>query len=201
MRSIKSLLLPASLCLCVLAGGCDDEGFVTLFDEDGTWSLLAFDLEGTGTFNTIDSPNRKDQFLLRFLRTSGAEQRPEGIAAAATCKDVSNNQSLTGSACNDGFTCRCFNYTFNETTMVFTEFAADGASLYTPVGDEPQPGEPVTIFLETIEDTASTFIFKPLPAQLFESDATDSRYEFRQKADSLFSKTACSERCGLPEPG
>ncbi|HFE44738.1 MAG TPA: hypothetical protein ENJ18_04475 [Nannocystis exedens] len=198
MRSMKSLLLPASLCLCALAGGCKEEGFVTLFDEDGTWSLLAYDLEGSGALETIDSPNRKDQFLLRFVRTSGEEQKPEGIAAAATCKDVGGNQNLTESTCNDGFTCRCFKYSFNETTMIFTEFAADGASLYTPQEGEPMAGEPVTIFLEEVEDAASTFIFKPLPAQLFQSNAVNSRYEFRQKADSLFSKTSCTELCGQP---
>lgn len=197
MRSIKSLLIPASISLCVLAGGCQEEGYVTLFDEDGTWSLISHDVEGSGTFKTIDSANREDKFLLRFVRTSAAESEPAGKLAAATCIDVSDDSGLTTSSCNDGFTCRCFNYSFNETTMIFTEFEGEGGFLYTPAEGEPAPGEPVAVVVSEVEDNNVTFVFRPLPSRLFESDATGSAYELRQKANSLFVETGCSEICGL----
>jgi len=197
MRSIKSLLIPASVSLCLLAGGCQDEGYITLFDEDGTWSLLSYDIEGSGIFKTIDSSNRQDKFLLRFVRTSAAEAEPAGKLAAATCIDVSGDQGLTSSSCNNGFTCRCFNYSFDETTMIFKEFEGEGGALYTPAEGEPAPGDPVVVTVSAVESNDVTFIYRPLPAQLFGSNATSSAYELRQKANSLFVDTGCSEICGL----
>ena len=197
MRSIQSLLIPASLSFCVLAGGCQEEGYVTLFDEDGTWSLLSHDVEGSGTFKTIDSPNREDKFLMRFVRTSAAEAEPAGKVAAATCIDVADDMGLLSSSCNDGFTCRCFNYSFDQTTMIFTEYEGEGGFLYTPEDGEPAPGEPVAVVVSEVETNNVTFVYRPLPSRLFESDAVNSAYEFRQKADSLFVDTGCSEICGL----
>jgi len=197
MRSIHSLLLPASLSLCVLAGGCEEEGFVTLFDEEGTWSLISYDLEGSGTYETIESTNRIDKFLMHFVRTSAEGAEPAGKVAAATCIDLGGDQSLTSSSCNDGFTCRCFNYSYNEATMTFTEYEAANATLYAPMEGEPAPGEPVAVFLSTVDNNDFQFIFKPLPSRLFQSDAMISGYQMRNKADSLFEQTDCFERCAL----
>ena len=119
MRYLKSLLLASSL---VAATGCSEEGYVTLFDEDGTWVLIAHDIDNTGTYTPIDSATREDKFLLFFTRTSGEEEIPGGKMAAASCIDENDNQSPVSSSCNRGFQCRCFNYTFNEATFLMKEY-------------------------------------------------------------------------------
>jgi hypothetical protein len=195
MRYLKSLLLASSL---VAATGCSEEGYVTLFDEDGTWVLTAHDIDNTGTYTPIDSATREDKFLLFFNRTSGEEEIPGGKMAAASCIDENDNQSPVSSSCNRGFACRCFNYTFNEATFLMKEYVGEGGYLFTPEDGEPSPEEQVTVLVSEVEGKAFTYIFDPLPQRLFESDIpTSSAYQFQQKANSLFEGTGCLETCGI----
>ncbi|MEZ4385016.1 MAG: hypothetical protein R3A79_27045 [Nannocystaceae bacterium] len=195
MRHLKSLLLASSV---LAASGCSEEGYVTLFDENGTWVLIAHDIENTGTYSPIDSATREDSFLLYFTRTSGEEQIPGGKMAAASCTDDDNDQSPVSSACNRGFTCRCFDYTFNEATFLMKEYVADGGYLYTPEEGEPSPEEQVTVLVSEVDGKAYTYVFDPLPQRLFESDINvGSAYQFQQKADSVFEATGCLAACGL----
>ncbi|MEZ4450691.1 MAG: hypothetical protein R3B09_14510 [Nannocystaceae bacterium] len=185
--------LAVTLALAAAASGCQDEGYVTLFDEAGTWSLVRFNTEGS--FAELESNNRRDNFLLFFERTSAAEARPAGRMAAATCVDQMGDSGLQSSTCDDGFLCRCFDYNYEDATMVMTEYAGEGQTLYTPEDGEPAPGEPVTIFLSEVPEAANTYGFKPLPFMLFESDGMGSEYQFQQKAASFFDKTGCATIC------
>ncbi|MCB9565798.1 MAG: hypothetical protein H6710_00995 [Myxococcales bacterium] len=197
MRALKSLLLLAPLTLAAFTG-CQEEEFITLFDEGGrSWSLISHDIENSGTFMPLDSANRKDGFLLYFKRTSGETQRPAGKLAAATCYDDAMDQNLDSTSCNSGFTCRCFDYTFNEDTMTWQEYAIDGVPLYEPEEGQASPGDVITIFLTASESISDTYIFRPLAPQLFQSDGLESRYQFQEKAATLFDKTGCAEACGI----
>lgn len=188
-----ALIAPLALAAAV-SGGCNnDPQYVTLFEEDGAWSLVMYNIEGSYVAN--DSTNRRDKFLMYFDRTSAAEARPAGRMAAATCIDAMGDQSLKSSACDAGFTCRCFDYTFEDATMVMAEYAPAGGELYVPEEGEPTPGEPVTVFLSEVEESVNTYNFKPLPFMLFESDQMESQYHFRQKAASVFDETGCFEPC------
>lgn len=186
--------LLAPLAVAAAMSGCNnDPEFVTLFDENGAWSLTMYNTEGSLVAN--DSTNRRDKFLIYFDRTSAEGSRPAGRMAAATCIDAMGDQSLKSSACDAGFTCRCFDYTFEDATMIMAEYAPAGGQLYVPEEGDPNPGEPVTVFVSEVADSANTYNFKPLPFMLFESDQVDSEYHFRQKAASVFDETGCFDPC------
>lgn len=186
MRILKQFL-PAALCaLTVLAGACKEEGRDVLFEEDGTWALFQYDIEGKG-LEPFDAAARVDKFLLRF-------DTEAGVVAAASCLDSMDRTDLTQTLCDVGmFQCRCFSYTYEKSTMTWTEVAPEGGEVADP--------KTTTIALEPYPGFNSTFLFEPLPEGLFNSDGTTSKYLFQSRGNSLFMPTGCLDACGIaPAP-
>lgn len=194
MKKIRPLLALLSLTVASSAA-CGGEEFPVLFDEDGTWALTQFDPDGDGVFEGFTSDTRRDKFMINFRRTSGEEQQPAGKLAAATCVDINGDSGIETSQCNQAYACRCFEYTYDGEQMVWREYMGEGETLYVPEEGEPAPGDPVVVNLSSVEGTSKTFVFKPLPLHLFDSDGTSSSYQFQQRAKSFFDTTPCSARC------
>jgi hypothetical protein len=192
MPTHQQILTGALCALTIVAGACkEEEGPNTLFDEKGTWALSKYDL-GEGITN-IDLPERIDQFLLNF-------DQDNGIVSAAACVDSMGRTDITESLCDtDTFACRCFNYTYNESLMVWTEFQPTGNPA-PPVPDEDsgavKPGDPFSINLDTYPESSGTYRFSGLPFGLFSSDGTSSKYVFQVRGDTKFTPTGCLEICG-----
>lgn len=174
-------LLPLALSsLAVLSlTGCPEED-TRLFDETGVWALEQFALEGTG-FQSIDQ-SRVNRFLLRF-------SPDEGVVAAANCHNEGASMGVTDSTCDlsaatSTWACRCFAYSFDESRMVWQEFA--------PGEDPPPIGDPAVedsgaheIMLEATS-AQRTYQFGSLPDGLFESDGQTSKHVFQIKATSIW---------------
>ncbi len=183
MRTLKQFL-PGALCaLTVLAGACKEEGRDVLFEEDGTWSLFQYDIDGKGLV-PFDTASRVDKFLIHF-------DMEAGVVATASCLDSMDRTDLTQALCDvDKFECRCFTYTYEKSLMTWTDAA-------------PESGDPKTtpVKLEEYPGYNSTYLFQPLPEALFNSDGTSSKYLFQARGDSLFAQTGCLDVCGItPEP-
>jgi len=189
-------ILTGALCALVAAtGACKDEGPTKLFEEKGAWSLDKFDI-GEGIEN-LDLQEREDQFLIYF--------DPETeIVAAASCIDSMGNMEISESLCDiQEFTCRCFNYTFEEDVMTWIEFVPEGQPA-PPVppdpadedGGGPKPGEPFGITLEAYPESNNTWRYSGLPFGLFSSNGVSSRYVFQVRGETAFTATGCLEICG-----
>jgi hypothetical protein len=197
MRTHK---LPFHGAICVVAavlgggavGGCDDDP-IPLFDEQGTWALVKFDLDGKG-LTSFDVGARAEKFLIHF-------NQEKSIVAAASCLDSMGRVDLTTTLCDTGtFQCRCFNYTFEETLMTWSEFAPEGGALPPDPPEDAmaqKPGDPVPIGLETYPESGQTYRYSTLPYGLFNSDEETTKYVFQSRGDAAFMATACMEPCGI----
>ena len=172
--------------------GCKDEPPGKLFDEEGVWSMLTYDL-GDGQEDI--TANRKDAFLMKF-------EPDEGVVTTATCGMETAN-TPRDSVCRlspsmTGWTCRCFGYAFEEETMQWREFMAGDPP--PQFGFEPQGagddggdesgtagggGGDTYVQVSKNATAASTIIFQPLPEDVFGSDGVINRFEFVERAASL----------------
>ena len=189
--SLSSL---AAICaLAMVAGSCKDEEPIPLFDEQGTWYLKLFDLEGTG-LTKFDVAQREYQFLIHF-------DQEAKIVASAGCIDSMNRTDITETLCDLGtFQCRCFNYEFEETQMTWTEFTPKGGmKADDPPMDStaPKVGEPYTINVEAYPESGQTYRYSTLPYGLFNSDGETTRYVFQTYGDAAFEATMCMDYCGI----
>ncbi len=193
MRTLKLPLLGAICALATVAGGCGDDEPIPLFDEQGTWSLVLFDIEATG-LEKFDSSIREEKFMIYF------DQEAQ-VVASAGCIDTMLNTGITKNLCDTGeFQCRCFNYEFIETKMTWTEFTPEGGTPPpAPPEDSaaPKPGEPYTITVEAYPESGATYRYSTLPYGLFESDGETSRYVFQGRNDEQFGPTGCLDYCGI----
>ncbi len=198
MRTHK-LLLPGAFCALMAAvtavPACDDEP-VPLFDEQGTWSLTKFEIDGKG-LTTFDVSTREDRFLIHFDQDSQ-------IVASAGCLDSMGRTDITQTLCDtDQYACRCFKYEFTEKQMVWTEYPPEGGKLPpAPPKDAgvPAPGEPVTIAVDSYPESGQTYRYDTLPYGLFNSDGDPaaSEFVFQSRGDAPFVATGCIEVCGIP---
>lgn len=186
MRLLKQFIPGAFCALTVLAGGCEEEGRDVLFDEDGTWALLLYDIDGRG-LEEFSASSRVDQFMVHFKTN---EEETGGIAAAASCIDSMGRTDLTQTLCDvDKFECRCFDYTFEGSAMTFTDRA--------PKGGEVTDPKTTAVEVAEYEGYSSTYRFEPLPEGLFNSDGEISRYVLQARGNALFMPTGCLDACGI----
>lgn len=196
-RSLKHRVsLPSLAALCALAlaaGACKEEEPIPLFDEEGTWFLKLFDIEGTGLTN-FDVSQRENQFLIHFNKEAQ-------VVASAGCIDSMGQTDITETLCDtDTFQCRCFNYEFKETVMTWTEFTPKGG-VKTPDppmdSTAPKVGETYSISVESYPESGQTYRYSTLPYGLFNSDGETSRYVFQTFGDPAFVATGCLDYCGI----
>lgn len=195
MRSLQHSLSGVLCALLVAAGACSEEGPTTLFAEQGTWALFQYDLDGTGIF-PLDQ-DRVDKFLIYF----DSEAK---IVAAAECVDSMGRTDVDSALCDiDEFQCRCFEYLYEESKMVWTEFSPEGAATppEPPEDSDAAPvGTPFTINLEAYPNSMGTYRYSGMPYGLFTSDGVSSRYVFQVRGDVKFIPTGCLEICGATSP-
>jgi hypothetical protein len=210
-------LAPLALALAVF--GCkNDEEVKTLFDENGAWTLVEYDL-GDGTFSEVVE-NGRDGFLLSFAKS-------ENVVTAATCGMDGENEpsnSLCGLTPEDApFVCRCFSYAFEDDQMAWREFppgstpppppeltggggevgalttdaggTADGGG---DAGDTGGGSGDTLITVGEVAEVANSYTFRPLPLGLFESDGATSRFKFEARGSSLFENLVFGGEEGHP---
>jgi hypothetical protein len=179
--------------------GCKDEPPGKLFDEEGVWSMLSYDL-GEGQTD-IKADSRRDAFLMHF-------QPEESVVTAATC-GMEGADDPRDSVCRlseemTGWTCRCFGYAFEESTMQWREFMAgdppprfsfepQGAGDGGGGGDTSGtagagPGDDTYVQVQKIGESGATILFQPLPLDLFGSDGMLNRFEFVERAASTMAE-------------
>lgn len=194
------------MCLLAVAGGCKDEPPKKLFDEDGVWSLVRFDI-GMG-LTDVPPQQRGDAFLLKFT----ADQK---VVETAAC--VSDTQdSPADSPClidqaNTYWECSCYSYAFVKDQMQWRQFTAgseppevdfDPENLGADAGEQDGGGgtggsgggsgggEPsgrdTLITVSSVIDRADTYDFRPLPKDIFASDGVVSHFVFETRARSKF---------------
>jgi hypothetical protein len=198
----STLLVLAALGLGLTAGGCkDDPPPPKLFQEAGTWSVVVYDLEGTGIQNDIDVMTRRDSFLLQF-------DTAEKVVTSAACVET-DADTVADSLClinpdDTHWSCRCFAYDFVEEQQLWREFNAgdvppvvklsdmddpnaEGGGTATDGGGGEGTGDTI-VQVSEIMDVNSTYNFRPLPEGVFGSNGTSSRFVMQKRANSLFDK-------------
>ncbi|MCA9709314.1 MAG: hypothetical protein KDK70_25955, partial [Myxococcales bacterium] len=104
-------------------GACkEDPPTPKLFDETGVWSVISYDLEGSGELTEINTTNRRDAFMLHF-------DPVERVVTSAACIEPGQNETPADSPClvsasTTEWQCRCFGYDFVREEMLWREFNA-----------------------------------------------------------------------------
>lgn len=169
--------------------GCKEED-TRLFDETGVWTLEKYSLDGT-PYQDINQ-GRKNRFLLRF--------KPEdNVVAAAACHEQGDDVDVNSSSCTNAplamWSCQCFSYTYEGSTMVWQEFApGDTPPEVGPVGgggdgtDGGTEGTAHEIQLSAFAETSATYLFDSLPEGLFNSDGELSKHVFQIKDPAIWTE-------------
>lgn len=205
--AFRTLIHGALIATALSTAACaDDPGPGKLFEEDGVWELDTFALSGSGLEQIADF--RGGEFLMRFDKENGVVQtamcanNERATPTNSECEGVSDSQWF----------CRCFAYDFVEDEMAWLEFeagatppevkvsdleqgdaagddeASDGDTDTDGAGedDEAPAGGIHPLNVAEIAGSAATFDFTPLPAQVFGSDGTSSKFTFVKKAGSVY---------------
>lgn len=185
--------------------GCKEET-PRLFNEDGVWQMLEFDIGGG--LKDVDEDFRKQAMLLKF-------RSDIGVVQSAFCAE-DERQTAADSTCRiavdlTAWHCHCYAYAFEDELMAWREFEAG----------EPRPSVSLEGSGDTDEDngedgesangtwiidvqeratTRDTFLFSPLPEGLFGSDGEMSRFTFQRKAGSLFNQVLDEEAQSDDDP-
>lgn len=210
MPSFRPVITAAVVAALACMTSCKEED-TRLFDETGVWTLEKYSLMGE-PFQDI-AQVRKSRFLLRF-------KPGDGVVAAASCHEQGDDPDIRSSTCvNAGlseWSCRCFAYTYDTSTMIWQEFPPGETP---PVVGTPDIGETDgsddngahIVELASFGGSTSTFEFSPLPLDLFNSDGDLSTHVLQLKADSVWTEVdinmddtpdldMCSQSC-FPSEG
>ena len=204
------VLMIGALLAVATTGGCkEDEGPGKLFEEDGTWELVQYDI-GDG-LAAVDAQNREEAFMLKF-------DAGQQVVQTAMCAE-NETQTPTTSLCRlleneTQWFCRCFAYAYEGDRMLWQEFQPgetppmvtftdDGMSSTPPAtsggggdtdtdgggggetGAAPSGGG-TEITVAPFGMISSTYGFRPLPTGVFGSQGASSNFIFSQKARSKF---------------
>ena len=214
MSSFRPVITAAVVTALACMTSCKEED-TRLFDETGVWTLEKYSLAGE-PFQDI-AQGRKNRFLLRF--------KPEdGVVAASGCREMGDDLDIRSSTCVNGllseWTCQCFAYTYDTTTMIWQEFPPGDPPPMVGVPDAGDTGtdgggngsDAHVIDLASFGGSTTTFEFSPLPLDLFNSDGMLSNHVFQLKADAVWTEVDvnmddtpdlddCSSRCFPSESG
>lgn len=196
------------LSMAAALAGCPKDEPGKLFEEEGVWSLLRYDT-GDG-LQELNPSTAKDAFLLKF------ETGPKVVTAAACGSETDNVPGESTCRQNHSstfWTCRCFAYAYEEEVMQWREFTAGepppSVDFMQPTAAEGGGGDETAtgggggddyITLSTVGTSSETYGFTPLPMGVFGSDGTASRYEFVQRAGSVFEGPAMNDNAPLIDP-
>lgn len=193
---LVSGVLASSLAL----GGCkEDPPTPKLFQEAGAWSVIKYDLDGSGDLKDVDTNNRRDAFMLSF-------DTAERVVTTASCID-NDTDTPASSTCllTPGTTrwdCRCYGYDYVDDRMLWREFEPGDLPPDVDLDDIDEPeagdstgggggsdtGDDTVVILSEVMDINSTYNFRPLPMGLFGSNGEDSRFVMQARANSIFDR-------------
>ena len=211
LSSVPSPSFRAMICSAVLAataslGGCGgDDGPGKLFEESGTWEVVQYNLEG-GELEEVNTMTREAAFLLQF--TPGKKVVQTAMCGQSDRSTPDDSRCRLSPSSTDWY-CGCFAYAFEGERMRWVEFEAgqdppsvkiDGQQSDPPAegtggtggtGDPPDTGGGETspgteIMLSEFATIANTYLFTPLPANIFGSNGSSSRFMVQQKTPTLF---------------
>jgi hypothetical protein len=193
-----SLSLLAVLGLGLTAGACaDDPPPPKLFQEDGTWSVVRYDLTGGGQLREVDVMTRRDAFMLHF--DASAKVVTTAACIESPADNVSNSLCLINPQ-DTRWDCRCFAYDFVREEQLWQEFNAGdlppkvslSSSDDAAAGDSEGGGgggdNETYVTVGEVPDVSSTYSFRPLPDGVFGSNGMSSRFIVQKKANSLFDR-------------
>ncbi len=196
------------LFLAIAATACgDEEAPSKLFDEDGAWAVIQYDLGEN--VEEIDPQTREDAFMLSF-------DNANRVVTAASCVGLDSDgmpDAVTpeDSPCrllpqDTAWQCRCFAYAFRDDVMQFQEFAAGSMPprlAFDPLldpgevgGDDSGGGSGsgggggdggvAALRVVPIPDRKSTYDFRPLPAGVFGGDGVANHFILKARSNSIF---------------
>jgi hypothetical protein len=188
MSSSRAITTAAVIVALASLTSCKEED-TRLFDETGVWTLEKYSLDGTPFQDVTQS--RKNHFLLRF-------KPDDGVVAASACHEDGTDVDVNGSSCTNAsvatWSCQCFAYTYEGSTMVWQEFqpGEPPPEVGSPAGDGTgdtggtMGGGAHELTVEAFGDSTATYTFASLPMGLFNSDGDLSKHVFTLKADSVW---------------
>lgn len=192
--SYARVITTAAIIALVSLSGCKEED-TRLFDETGVWALEKYSLDGT-PYQDINQ-GRKNRFLLRF-KPNDPEIGDGGVVAASACHEVMTDINVNSSSCTNAtlstWSCQCFAYTYEGSTMVWQEFAPGdpvppvGAVGGDSTGDTggAAGGSAHELMVTAFGEATVTYQFDALPLGLFNSDGELSKHVFQVKADAVW---------------
>lgn len=191
MSTTRAITTAAVIVALANLTGCKEED-TRLFDETGVWTLERYSLDGTPYQEVPQS--RKNRFLLRF-------KPDDGVVAASACHEQGTEIDVNGSSCTNAslatWSCRCFAYTYENSTMVWQEFAPGEPPpvVGTPAGGDGtgdsggmMDGGAHELTVAAFGESAATYEFDSLPMGLFNSDGEISKHVFTLKADTVWTQ-------------
>ncbi len=218
----RTLLRGALVATALLTAACGgDDGPGKLFDEDGVWELTQFALEGSGIESV--SNTRSANFFLKFdnanrvVQTAMCANRENADPTNSECRGFTDAQ----------WNCQCFGYDFEGDQMAWQQFDAggeipvvqvgraaaddeapaetdgetDGAGAEDDGAAEPAPEGSVHEFtVAEVNGVGSTYDLTPLPAGVFGSDGSVSRFIFQAKAPSQFDQVLENDEVPVCQP-
>ncbi len=192
---------------------CSDPPPGKLFDEEGAWSVVQYQLEDG--LEDIFAMSRKDAFMLSF-------DSKANVMTTAACGNEMTGFEPTNSPCRASpstteWQCRCFSYAFQEDVMQMIEFDAgktppevefdsdlmpgqssgtgsaesgSGSGSGTDGGSGGAPmGGPVTaIKISPIPDRMDTYDFAPLPVGVFGGNGANHHFILEARSTTKFNE-------------
>ena len=217
------VVLRAALVAALLGTACkEDPPPGKLFDEDGAYELVQYNLEGDGYVEVVmPGVTERDE---AFLMTLDASARVAQVAMCAEndMQDPSDAQCRTAGD-NSFWFCQCFAYAFVKSQMQWRQFqpgdvppqvsfTGDDGGSTPPTSDSAtggsgsgggetgavDPAADTIIDLAEIPGVQGEYEFAPLPIGVFGSDGLVSRYRFQQRAPSIFDQVIVEDPDGRP---
>ncbi len=182
----RLLLRGGATALCALfLSACGPDDALVVDVEEGSWIVVAYDLEGDGDFS-FKQQSCSDAALLKFV--------DDNVLFIARNKSMS---SITDEACVDTeseWFCNCFAYSYDGSTQTWVEFAAGAVPPMVSGSSE----NATTIELTEDPEVADRYNFSPLPTDIFSSNGESSAYLFSRKSNSLAEPSGCEALCVPP---
>ncbi len=224
MNHARKILTIVGVASLVATVGCkEDPPTPKLFEEEGAWSLIRYDLVGDGDISMVNTATRDNAFMLRF-------DSENNVVTTGACVNEGEGQftpadsSCRASPTETSWQCRCFAYAFENEKMLWREFDAgavvpevsfdtaddgsntpapggtgtggtgggtadaggDGADAGADAGDGGSADGNFEVNVAEVNGLAGAYNFLPLPAGVFGSNGTSSRFIFQTKSPLLF---------------
>jgi hypothetical protein len=202
------VVLAAAIVAALLGTGCkEDPGPGKLFEEDGTYELVSYDLDGSG-YTDVRVQNADEAFLMRLDASKKVAQM--AMCAENETDDPGSSQCRLSSGTDSFWFCHCFAYAYEENQMQWrqfqagdappkVEFTGEGGGGPAPTDDTAtggsggggetaavDPAADTIVNLAEIPGVQGEYEFAPLPVGVFGSDGLVARYQFQLRAPSLF---------------